>query len=230
LLLSDEWRSWDSMERGVTKSNIRGAIRRSRASRKRMRAQRRRMLALAASALLSVPVAVTLSLVGLPDQDMLQAAVARAADLADMLAQRSPGDRTQGQLTKTKRLHEAQVAPKFHPRVPLPAGRPIVPVAPALVDLIAPPPDLAPAGILPTIAAGAPSLAAILGSSPGTSSVAPPGGEGTQSNPSLPREPLVTTPAAVPEPGTWAMMLVGFTMIAWRTRRSRACRKPIVVA
>ena len=69
------------------------------------------MLALGASALLAIPVAVTLSLVGLPDQDMLQAAVARAESLADLLAQRSPGDRTQGQLTKTKQLR-ALVAPR----------------------------------------------------------------------------------------------------------------------
>src|SRR4051794_35711183 len=107
------------MERGVTRSNIPGAIRRSRAARKRLRARRRRMLAIAASALLAIPGAVTLSLVGLPDQDMLQAAVARAANLADLLAQRSPGDRTQGQLTKTKRLREALAAPKTHPRAPL---------------------------------------------------------------------------------------------------------------
>src|SRR4051812_20340671 len=107
------------MERGVTKSNIPGAVRRSRAARKRLRARPRRMLALGASALLSIPAAVTLSLVGLPNQDMLQAAVARAANLADLLAQRSPGDRTQGQLMKTKRLHEALVAPKTHPKAPL---------------------------------------------------------------------------------------------------------------
>lgn len=182
------------------------------------------MLALGASALLAIPVAVTLSLVGLPDQDMLQAAVARAESLADLLAQRSPGDRTQGQLTKTKQLR-ALVAPRTRPKSPLLASGPIVPVAPALVDLIAPQPDLAPAGILPMIVAGPPTLGAILGSSPGTPGVTPPGGGGgTQSNPSLPREPLVTTPAAVPEPGTWAMMLVGFGMIAWRVRASRSRR------
>src|SRR5258707_712652 len=36
---------------------------------------------------------------------------------------------------------------------------------------------------------------------------------------SEPREEL--SPSAVPEPGTWAMMLFGFGMIGWRVRRRR---------
>jgi hypothetical protein len=62
------------------------------------------------------------------------------------------------------------------------------------------------------------------GSSPpggGGGTVSPPGGGGPVTLPtSEPREPL-TPPSAVPEPGTWALMLLGFGLVGWRIRRAK---------
>ena len=64
-----------------------------------------------------------------------------------------------------------------------------------------------------------PPLAAIIAPPPGGGGVViPPGGGGPVTFPTeLPREP-VTQPSAVPEPATWAMMLLGFGLIGWRVR------------
>ena len=155
----------------------------------------------------------------------LAAAVAsEARDLADLLSQRSPGTRTQAELTK-----HARVASKIRtpPKAATPARPPIFPGIPAtaeLVDLLQPP--IAPVGVvsegLQPPLAPPPTLGAILASAPGDQAFTPPGGGGgQQSNPTAqPREELPLT-SAVPEPGTWAMMLMGFGLIAWRVRRRR---------
>jgi hypothetical protein len=53
----------------------------------------------------------------------------------------------------------------------------------------------------------------------------PPGGGGSPPasfpTPQLP----VKVPSAVPEPGTWATMLLGFALVGWRVRR-RSCPQP----
>jgi hypothetical protein len=158
-----------------------------------------------------------------PAQAVVEAAVSKAQDLADLLNQRSPGMRTEDQLTKHART-AAKI--RLHPRHIAPGANstaPTMPTTAALVDLLQPP--MVPVEIasveLPPSLGGPPTLGAILDSTPGFT---PPGNDfgGTQTFPSSePREALPPT-SAVPEPGTWAMMLLGFGLIAWRVRRRRA--------
>jgi len=159
-----------------------------------------------------------------PAGAVVEAAVSKAQDLADLLDQRSPGTRTEGQLTKIKHAWVASKVPA--PPTPVaPAGHrdaPNVPTATALVDLLLPP--IAPLDITSDGSppfAPPPTLGTLLASEPGHSAFTPPGGGGPLSLPSSePREELPPT-SAVPEPGTWAMMLLGFGLIAWRVRRRR---------
>jgi hypothetical protein len=149
---------------------------------------------------------------------VVEAAVSKAQDLADLLSERSPGMRTQDELTK-----HVRAAPKVraHPKPGAHRAVPDGPKTAALVDLLVP---LAPVEIasaqLPPPFAPPPTLGAVLASTPGfTPPVGSPGGTATLPS-SEPREVLPPT-SAVPEPGTWAMMLMGFGLIAWRVRRRR---------
>jgi hypothetical protein len=134
--------------------------------------------------------------------------------------------RTEDQLTKHARAaarirpQPKHVQPIAHP------GAAEVPTTAALVDLLQPP--LAPVEIasaaLPPSLVTPPTLGAILDSMPGFT---PPGDNngGTVRFPSSePREAIAPT-SAVPEPGTWATMLLGFGLVAWRIRRRKSARK-----
>jgi hypothetical protein len=152
------------------------------------------------------------------------AAASQARDLASLFGERSPGTRTQAELTK-----HARVANKVRPQ-PKQAAHEANPLAPGivttgeLVDKLQPP--LAPVGILtealqPPFGAP-PTLNTILASIDQPSS--PPGGGGPNHFPTS--EPRDAPPlSAVPEPGTWAMMLVGFGLVAWRSRRRKPAEK-----
>jgi hypothetical protein len=215
----------ESSSRALTGRNVSRAIARSRAVRSTVARRRRRAVALAASlaAVVGLPIAWIMAE---PATAVATAVASEARDLADLLSQRSPGTRTQAELTK-----HARVASKIRtpPRAATPAGRPILPGVPAtadLVDLLQPP--IAPVGIVseglqPPLAPPA-TLGAILASAPGDQAFTPPGGGGgggTAHYPTIqPREELPQT-SAVPEPGTWALMLTGFGLIAWRLRRRR---------
>jgi hypothetical protein len=154
-----------------------------------------------------------------PAQAIAEAAASKAADLADLLSQRSPGTRTQDLLTKHARVAaKVRTQPK-HTATP---EHPATPDLTALVDQLLPP--VAPVEValanLPPALETPPTLGDILGSTPGfTPPVTGGGGGGTQSPPtSEPRE-VVPPVSAVPEPGTWATMLLGFGLVAWRIRR-----------
>jgi len=103
-------------------------------------------------------------------------------------------------------------------------------------QLLAGAPPIAVAPPIAEVAFNPPTLAAIIGGSgPGNASAppsgggAPPSGGGPPANgggpvsfpTSEPREPL-TPVSAVPEPGTWATMLLGFGLLGWRLRRRAA--------
>jgi hypothetical protein len=195
------------------------AIARSRAVRASVARRRRRRIALAAcaSALVGVPIAWFMAE---PATAVAIAAASEVQDFADMLASRSPGARTQAELTK-----HARPAPKFVARPKQPPAHPTlpgVPSTPALVDLLMPP--VAPVEIAangPPPITPPPALGTILASTPGSSSIVPPSGGGPATYPTAqPREEVPVT-SAVPEPGTWATMLLGFGLIAWRMRRRR---------
>jgi hypothetical protein len=143
----------------------------------------------------------------------------QARDLADLLGQRSPGARTQAELTKHARVAaKMRSQPKVGPRELAPDA----PKTAELVDLLSPP--LAPVTLVaegaPPPLIAPPTLNAIVGPPPIDQSFAPPsdGGGPVHFPTSEPREELPPT-SAVPEPGTWAMVLMGFGLIAWRLRR-----------
>lgn len=207
------------MYRGETQPNVRRAIRRSQAARAAQRRRRRRLAALSALFALGLTGGSMWTIGAVTGNDMVEAAVTEAQSLADLIGQRSPGARTEGQLTKTKHarvLARQRVAPKMLamsvPKTDVPpiAQLAETPLAPAVVDLEKP-------VAVAELSAPPPTLGGIIipgpNSPPGQT---PPGGfPGPQ-----PKQP-VTVPSAVPEPGTWATMLLGFGLIGWRVRRSR---------
>ena len=221
------------MDDAQLEPDIARAVRRSRRSRAAMRARRRR------SALLIVLIAAALAGVGiwsvgeLTGNNMIQAAVNQAKSVADLLNGRSPGERTQGQLTKTKHKHalaKMRAAPR--PRTDQAIDRKV-----AMVDLAklleTPPPPPAVAKALPSFAPSdftPPSIGTIVMQPPGElpPGGSPPGGSppgGTP--PGTPPKIIVPMPSAVPEPGTWATMLIGFALIGWRVRsRANEALKP----
>jgi len=206
--------------------NIAAAIRRSQATRGAMRARRRRAGLVVAALCLATAVPTTLSFTNFDGSDMVQAAVNKAESLVDMLNQRSPGQRTAAQLTKTKHKQMAlakmrapkPLAPDAHELARILLGQPVLPVTLAAAPI--PPIDLVP-----------PTLEAIVAPSPGNAIIIPPGGGGggvipggggpPASNPTPPpNEPVVIPP--VPEPATWMTMLLGFALIGWSIRRANA--------
>lgn len=208
-------------------SNIKAAIRRSRAVRGELRARRRRTAAIIAGLSLAVAVPLSLTFSDFGAGDVLEAAVAKAQSLADMLDKRSPGERTSAQLTKTKRaraLAKLRVAPRQAPAPPETTLAKILmgPPEPLPVELAAAP--------LPLIAS--PTLPGGITMPPGGGGpvIVPPGGGGTVVTPpgggtlpGQPTPPIVTPPgqpSPVPEPATWAMMLLGFGLIGWRIRKA----------
>lgn len=206
---------------------IKAAICRSRAARRALRRRRRRTAAALVCLCLATSVPLTLSFADFTAGDVLEAAVARAQSLADLLDKRSPGERTEAQLTKTKHqrvLARHRAAPK----------QPAPPHEVTLTNILMGPPQPLPvelAAAAPLMPVPTPALATIIGSPGGGGSiigspgggggvVGPPGGDTPQSNPKDTREPVIDTPPAVPEPATWAMMLLGFGLIGWRVRHA----------
>jgi hypothetical protein len=227
------------MARDDSQPNIARAVRRSRRARAAIRSRRRRVAA-AAAVSLALAGAGTLSLAGFTGGDVVHAAVSQAQSLAELLDQRSPGQRTEGQLTKVKKAARAQ--PKQRPgAAPRLAHNEIAPPEALTAVLVGQPVELPPEFATPVALAQVqppPTLGAIVNPPSGGSAVTPPGGSsppgggggGTVSPPggggpvtlptSEPREPL-TPPSAVPEPGTWALMLLGFGLVGWRIRRAK---------
>jgi hypothetical protein len=219
------------MECALPNANIARAIRRSRAARASIRRRRRRLLAGGCGVVLLGRGAM-LSMAGVTGSDAVAAAVSQAKSLAELLDQRSPGNRGAGALTKTKRVHLAltklrgkpvppltpsasELAKLLLPPAPLVPMDTAVPVAllqgppPTLGEIVGPPPSGGPGGVL----VGPPGRG---GGSPG-------GGSGPIVYPGRDTKDIITAPA-VPEPGTWATMLLGFGLIGWRIRR-RAARR-----
>jgi hypothetical protein len=221
-----------------TQLNIRAAIRRSRRAREKI-ARRRRRTAIAASALIAAAFPLSFAAFGVSGSDVVHAARNGAQNLSDLLNRRAPGARTTALLTKTKKPQQHALA-KLRDAAP--------PLAPSPIELakILLPAEQAPAIIpIALLQAGPPlPLSAIIGPSPGGVGslpggviVSPPGGSGGGSPPgggptttptTVPKEvpPVSPVPSAVPEPGTWATMLLGFGLLGWRFRRERKVRPP----
>ena len=154
------------------------------------------------------------------------------SSLLAMLGLRSPGERSQGQLADTKAPktpladaggpHERALA-KVRPPVPSIKLISLTPVAPQSIEGL-PPELLVQPGTIPASGGGdlagsfPPSGAGpvFLGSFPGG------GGGGGGGSIVTPETPPVTS--AVPEPSTWAMMILGLGAIGASLRRSRRQR------
>lgn len=219
------------MDSALPNANIARAIRRSRAVRASIRRRRRRLVA-GACAVVLLGSGAMLSMAGVTGSDAVAAAVSQAKSLAELLDQRSPGDRGAGALTKTKRVHQALTKLRGKPAPPL------TPSASELARLLLPPAPLVPVqtGVPVALAGPPPTLGEIIGpppsAGPGGVLVSPPGGGGGSPGgggsgpivyPGHDTKDVITAPA-VPEPGTWATMLLGFGLIGWRIRRSAARR------
>jgi hypothetical protein len=149
---------------------------------------------------------------------LAEAAVQRAKSFLELIQQRSPGARSRGQLAQTK--HKKTV---LHQRA-LPKVRMVMPIPPTgspttLVDIVAPSVPIIPAGF---------ELASIPPLSPPPSPLEIP----LIRQPSLivpptetPSTPPVIPPPAVPEPDTWATMILGLGLIGWMLRSRRQARR-----
>jgi hypothetical protein len=166
-------------------------------------------------------------------------AVSNIKTVAAMLADRSPGQRPEGALASLKQkrqpvLHERALPKIRGPISPLaaivgpPPVPPVVPVEtmpPApLYSMVGAPPVLVPPVVPPVGGGGGGGTP---GGPPGFSEIPPPGGGGGVVVPPVtPTVPQVVTPS-VPEPNSWAMMLVGFALMGWTLRRDRRRRAQV---
>ena len=217
-----------SMNRAHLQPDVAGAIRRSSKARAALRSRRRKVAALTAMLAIALAGAGTWSIGEITGNDVVEAAVAKVGSVADMLGQRSPGERTKAQLTKTKhaRLLSKQAKPAISPKASmtdLARLLDVAPPAPLPVNVGVPPLQIAMATpslgdiIVQPPAAGSP------GTPPGAPPVVlPPGGSTPISVPTPQPRSLVLVPSAVPEPSTWATMLLGFALIGWTVRRARS--------
>ena len=156
-----------------------------------------------------------------------EAATNQATSLMAMLDQRSPGERTAGELTKTKR--ERVLADRQARAVPKNLAEVLAPPAPVLaaVDVQAPVaelPQLAPPP--PGVFLLPPPGGGVIVPPPGGGVVVPPGGSDTPpggggDNPPPPPPDTPPGPPPLPEPGTWMTMILGFGLIGWTLRRNR---------
>ena len=179
------------------------------------------MLAACAATIAGAPVAWFMAE---PAAAVVASAASEVRDLAEMLGQRSPGARTQALLNKHARVPE-EINPK--PRPATPATGPHEPAGPsttALIDLLLPPaaPVTVASNDLPPVIAPPTTLNEVLNPMPGGGTFTPPSNGGTTRLPTSEPGELVTS--AVPEPQTWALMLLGFGLIGWRIRRRKSRR------
>lgn len=157
--------------------------------------------------------------------------IAAAKSFMAMMSERSPGDRTKAELTRTKQ----RTAPAPKQRA---LGKITPPPPPKeFVEAIAPPPPKVAEGVPLAMAPTTLGPLLITPSTPGGIVVPPsaptPGGTGgpvptpveqpTPPEPTPPGEddPTPPTPPVVPEPETWATMLLGFGLTGLMMRRRR---------
>lgn len=144
--------------------------------------------------------------------------------VAAMLSDRSPGQRPEGALAALK--HKRQ--PALHERALPKVRQPLSPLAAIIGAPPVPPVEALPTMPLYSMVAGPPvvlpQLSIVPGNSPPGSNMPPPGG-GIVVPPGTPTEtpivPVTPVTPAVPEPNSWAMMLLGFALVGWAVRRDR---------
>jgi hypothetical protein len=152
-----------------------------------------------------------------------------AKTVASLFEARSPGERLAGALASLKQKRQ----PLLHERALPKVRRPLSPLA-AIVA--APPPPIATVPVFEAVGGpkpGGPGVPVALTTPPGGGPVVfpftplPGGGGGVilpppttiTPPPGPPIVPTTPTPSGVPEPGSWAMMLLGFVLIGGALRR-----------
>jgi len=172
---------------------------------------------MAGGAALAALIAVPLSIAAFMGVDSSFPGIDAAKSFMALLDDRSPGDRTAAELTKTKKKapEERALGKITKPEPP-----------PEFVEAIAPvpPPTLAEVPPFPVALAGLGPLVEIPPLPPGgggfiTTTDTGGGGAGGTDNPEKP--PENPPPPVVPEPATWATMLLGFGLTGWLMRRRR---------
>lgn len=208
----------------------------SLARREKRAAARRRNTALGVGGAMAIVLAAPLSIAAYMGVESALPGFEAAKSFLAMMADRSPGDRTKGELTKTKKA--AAPAPQQRalgkitkPEPPKEFLEAIAPPAPKLEE----PTQFAPviSGLGPLLVTPPPGGGGGIVIPPS----APPGGGGgtppPTENPPPENPPPVTPPPehppAVPEPGTWATMLLGFGLTGWMIRRRRRTLASIVL-
>lgn len=200
---------------------------RTHAIRRRARRKSRRILLALAGAFAFVT-AAPFSIAALTDSAVPLPGVETARSFLALMNDRSPGRRTSAELTKVKLV---QTKPKQRA-----LGKILEPdeVPPAFVEALAPPPELLPMVLAPEVNPIVPAFASL----PPGGGFTPPGGGGggccggggpTPPGPENPPPPP-PPPSPVPEPGTWATMLLGFGMIGWILRRQRRRVRPAALS
>jgi hypothetical protein len=202
-------------------------VRKIKRGQRRERRERRRLL-LAGGTALSVALGSALSVANFVGVDVAAAAVSKAQNFLDLMHRRSPGQRTEARLTKHK--HSRVLAERPLPELPeIIAPAPYTPA----VALFAPPlqPTAAAFPETPQLLAEkfasplfyAPPIGGIFAPPPppgGGGGGGPPGGPGGPPQQPPPGQPF-GQPPGVPEPATWAMMILGFGLSGWVLRRQR---------
>lgn len=208
----------------IAATSPRSGRRLTAAGRARREAARRRRLVLAGGGALTILLAAPLSIAAYMGVDASFPGVEAAKSFMAMMSDRSPGDRTKGELIKTK---QAAAPDEPTQRALGKIARPEPPKD--FVEAIAPP--VATIQELPPVAMKdeiGPIL--LTPNTPGGGVIvppqAPPGGGNPPGQPPTEEPPPPTEeppppPPAVPEPGTWATMLIGFGLTGWAMRRRR---------
>jgi PEP-CTERM motif len=217
----------------------------SRARREKRAAAKRRLTYLGSAAGVAIVLAAPLSIAAFMNMGSSVPGMEAAKSFLAMMTDRSPGDRTKAELTKTKqaklpdvpeqralgKIAKPEPPKEFLEAIAPTVAKPVEEFAPALAALgpllVTPPPGGGGGIIIPPQ------------SPPGGGGGTPPGGGTTPpenpppenpppenpppENPP-PENPPPEQPPVVPEPGTWATMLLGFgfTGLVMRRRRRKS--------
>lgn len=214
----------------------------SRARREKKAAAKRRGLYLGSAGALAIVLAAPLSVAAFMGMESSIPGFDSAKSFLAMMTDRSPGGRSKGELTKLKQTKVAEPRERAlgkitKPEPPKEFVEAIAPPAPKLAEpaqfapaianlgpLLVPPPPGGGGGIIvppqaPPGGGGGPPQ-----QPPGT----PPGDPPPQEPPPENPPPEHPTPPVVPEPATWASMLLGFGITGLMIRRRRRTLTAVV--